>query len=122
GEVKLSARPDAETFRRAPSGDIRTLDLSPAPGGHRRIDRRDYSRLRIQNGQARSPFQIGDEGGAELGIRAHSDLVRAVQEERDTALPLGVGEGASEMALDHVGVAAPRAAVPLRPAQDLGDE
>lgn len=72
--------------RSARSGEIGAFDLSPAPGGHRRIDRRDHPRLRIGNGQPCPPLQIGDEGGTKLGVRGDSDIVRAFQEEGEARL------------------------------------
>src|SRR4029077_10876265 len=75
---------------------------APPPLGHRRfgIDRR--TRLRIEYGQARSPFEIGHQGGAELWVVRQARLVSRLEQQAHPLEPLRLRETAVEVTGDHV--------------------
>jgi hypothetical protein len=76
----------------------------------------------VDDGEAGAPFEVGDEGGAELGIGGELKFVGGFEEEPDPALALLPGDVFAEVVADHGGVSAVEGGVVGRAAEDLGDE
>lgn len=72
------------------SGRVRAFYLAPTPPGHRSILVCGRARLRIDNGESGSPFEITDESGAKFRILRNAQFVSRVEQQRHpgTALRL----------------------------------
>lgn len=104
-------------------GQIRTAGDSPVPGGHgSRFNGCLRRKSGVDDGEAGAPFEIGDEGGAELGVGGEALLVGGLEEELHPAPALLVGDASAEMVLDHSGVAAMVGGVVVGAAEDFADE
>jgi hypothetical protein len=62
--------------------------------------------LRVDDGQARAPFEVSDERRAELGIVRHAEFVSGGQQQFHPAPALVLHEVAFEVLADHVRMAA----------------
>ena len=76
----------------------------------------------VDNGEARSPFQVSDQGGAELGVFGELQLVGGLEEEGHPAAPLVLREVPVEVLLDHVRMAAVLLGIGRRAAEDFREE
>jgi hypothetical protein len=76
----------------------------------------------VDDGEAGAPFEVGDEGGAELRIGGELKFVGGFEEEPDPALALLLGDVFAEVVADHGGVSAVERGVVGGAAEDLGDE
>ncbi len=96
---------------------------SPVPGGHGGVgDGGVGGQGGVDDGEAGAPFEVGDEGGAELGVGGEFQLVGGFEEEVDPALALGLGDAFAEVMFDHCRVSAVEGGVVGGAAEDLGDE
>ena len=104
-------------------GLVGTSGDAPVPGGHGGFGDCGVGRKGgVDDGQARAPFEIGDEGGAELGAGGKLELVGGFEEEPDPAVALLLGDAFAEVVADHGGVAAVEGGVVGGAAENLGDE
>ena len=55
--------------------------------------------MRIDDGQTRAPFQVGDEGGAEFGIARDAGFVGALEQQLHPTLAMLLGERAADVVL-----------------------
>ena len=76
--------------------------------------------LAVGDGEAGTPFEVGDEGGAEAGIGGQSDVVGGVDHAGHPSPSLSLGEGEVAVLGEHVLVAAEFIGVGGRSAEGLG--
>lgn len=102
---------------------VRAAGDSPVPGGHGGIgDGSVGGEGGVDDGEAGAPLDVGDEGGAELGVGGEGQFVGGLEEELHPALALLVGDAFAEVMADHVGVSAVVGGVTGGAAEDLADE
>src|SRR5437016_3458724 len=92
---------------------------APPPLRHRRLGVDGGTRLRIEYGQARSPFEVGHQRGAELGVVWQARLVSRLEQQAHPLEPLRLRETAVEMTGYHVRMPAALLAVRRRPPEHL---
>jgi hypothetical protein len=96
---------------------------APIPARHRPgVERGACGEGGVDDGEARAPFEVGEEGGAELGVGGEALLVGGFEQEGEPALALLLGDAFAEVVLDHGEVAALVGGVVGRAAEDFGDE
>src|SRR5688572_10453888 len=99
------------------SGRVRPLDLTPAPLGHRREWIGCGARLRVDDCQARTPFEITDQRRAKFRIVRHLQFVCGVEQERNPFTSMGLSKMAVQMVLNHGGMPAMLGGIVGGPAQ-----
>ena len=102
---------------------VRTTGDTPTPDGHGGFG--DYGvdgEGGVDDGEARAPLEIGDEGGAELGVRGELEFIGRFEEEGHPALALLVCDVAVEMMADHFSMPTVEGGVIGGSTEDFGDE
>jgi hypothetical protein len=104
-------------------GLVRASGDAPVPGGHGGFDDSGVSRkCGVDDGEARAPFEVSDESGAELGVGGEMEFVGRLEEKGDPAVALLLSDAFAEVMTDHGGVSAVEGGVVGGAAEDLGDE
>ena len=96
---------------------------APVPGGHGSfVDSGVGGEGGVDDGEARAPLEVSDEGGAELGVGGEVEFVGGFEEETDPVLALLFGDAFAEVVTDHGGVSAVMGGVAGGATEDFGDE
>ena len=75
--------------------------FAPAPPGHGRMSYHRRPRLRVAERQPGSPFEIGDEHGAELGVCKHLGVVSGHVHQGREPEPLLVRDADTDVLVQH---------------------
>src|SRR3954447_2632547 len=94
--------------------------LAPAPAGHGRLRRGGRIGLRVCQRQAGAPFDVGQQGRAELGVGGEPRVVGGQRDQRDPAEALRLGDGQPLVLAEHVRIPPVALGVVGRAAEDLG--
>ncbi|MDB5533592.1 MAG: hypothetical protein JWO28_1907 [Hyphomicrobiales bacterium] len=82
----------------------------------------DGTTLRIENCQARSPFQVADEGRSKFGIVRQPNFIGGIEHQRNPSLALNFGQMTPEMPADHAGMRPARCGVRRFISENYRDE
>src|SRR5471030_245778 len=96
------------------------LDFAPAPLGHGCIVIGLRPRLRVDDGQTRTPLEIANQRRADFRVIGHAQLIGGFKQQGDPAAPLLLDQMPVEMLLNHMWVSPMQLGVGGGPAQHLG--